>query len=143
MLGYVEVRDDLIRLETDSRERFTAFLDLLRELGDEPRVLQETTWAPSAYLWHLGGGRSLSLCQNDQLLDAWERNWPDERLPALEGRTPRQACRRQPLVLKVEALLRELENEADQLAQIGRPAPDVDFLRGEIGLRGVRAHPAA
>jgi len=60
----------------------------------------------------------------------------DERLPALRGRTIRQAVRGAPEdQMRVEALLREWEYHADLLAAAGKPTIDVSALRAELGLQ--------
>jgi hypothetical protein len=60
----------------------------------------------------------------------------DERLPALRGRTIRQAVRGAPEdQMRVEALLREWEYHADLLAAAGKPTIDVAALRAELGLQ--------
>ena len=59
----------------------------------------------------------------------------DERLPALRGRTIRQAVRGMPEdQLRVEALLREWEYQSDLLAAAGKPGIDTAALRAELGL---------
>lgn len=54
-----------------------------------------------------------------------------EPVPALRGRTPRQAANggEQPLL---EALLRQWEYEADLLAAEGKQGVDTDWLRQEL-----------
>ena len=65
--------------------------------------------------------------------------WPDHPLPALEGKTPRQAMRTQKGRAKVERLLAELEHNE----QANPPAEryDVDELRTALGLPLSRIHP--
>ena len=65
--------------------------------------------------------------------------WPDHPLPALEGKTPRQAMRTQKGRAKVERLLAELEHNE----QANPPAEryDVDELRTALGLPLSRLHP--
>jgi hypothetical protein len=55
-------------------------------------------------------------------------------VPALGDRTPRQAARREGDRPTLEALLRELEHDADRLRIRGLAAPDVDRLRDELGM---------
>ena len=60
----------------------------------------------------------------------------DERLPALRGRTIRQAVRGAPEdQMRVEALLREWEYHSDLLAAAGKPTIDIAALRAELGLQ--------
>jgi hypothetical protein len=65
--------------------------------------------------------------------DGWAKQWLDERVPALRGRTPRQAARSKERVL-LEAPLRQFEYEGDLLARDGRNGVDTDWLRGELGM---------
>jgi hypothetical protein len=59
----------------------------------------------------------------------------DERLPALRGRTIRQAVRGMPEdQMRVEALLREWEYQSDLLAVAGKQPIDTAALRAELGL---------
>jgi hypothetical protein len=67
-------------------------------------------------------------------VDAWQSLWPDERVPALGGATPRTASRRAQSRPRLEAVLREFEHDAYPLARAGRPAPDLERLRGALGM---------
>lgn len=59
----------------------------------------------------------------------------DERLPALRGRTIRQAVRGMPEdQMRVEALLREWEYQSDLLAAAGKQPIDTAALRAALGL---------
>jgi hypothetical protein len=51
--------------------------------------------------------------------------WPDQSLPALHGKTARQA---------VIDLLRTMENGEERLRKEGRPAYDFSRLRKELGI---------
>ncbi|MGE5290025.1 MAG: hypothetical protein ACM3ML_23130 [Micromonosporaceae bacterium] len=57
----------------------------------------------------------------------------DEQVPALRGRTPRQAARGKERPL-LEALLRQFEYEADLLAVGGKSGVDTRWLRDELGM---------
>lgn len=65
--------------------------------------------------------------------------WPDHPLPALDGKTPRQAMRTQKGRAAVERLLAEIEHRE----QASPPAVryDVDALRTALGLPLSRIHP--
>ena len=60
--------------------------------------------------------------------------WPDERLPALKGRTPRQAVRTTAGRTAVLELIRDMENDEAREAKAGHPAFDFSVLRRELGL---------
>jgi hypothetical protein len=61
--------------------------------------------------------------------------WPDMAVPALDGKTPRQAVETAAGRLKVAALLRDFENIEAHKRQAGEPFYDVGRLRTELGLK--------
>ena len=63
-------------------------------------------------------------------------NWADEPIPALKGRTPRQAMQSESGLERVKGLLRSYEDgEAQQAAQQGRRQISYQFLWDALGLR--------
>lgn len=63
-------------------------------------------------------------------------NWADEPIPALDGRTPRQAIQSASGLERVKGLLGSYEaGEAQQAAQQGRRAISYQFLWDALGLR--------
>lgn len=63
-------------------------------------------------------------------------NWADEPIPALDGRTPRQAIQSASGLERVKGLLRSYEDgEAQQAAQQGRREISYQFLWDALGLR--------
>jgi len=62
-----------------------------------------------------------------------EKYWLDEPIPALYGRTPRQAATGQERPL-LEALLRQFEYEADLLAADGKSGVDTAWLREQLDM---------
>jgi hypothetical protein len=62
-----------------------------------------------------------------------EKYWLDEPIPALYGRTPRQAATGQERPL-LEALLRQFEYEADLLATDGKAGVDTAWLREQLDM---------
>jgi hypothetical protein len=69
-----------------------------------------------------------------QFYDQHYRSWPDVPLPALGGRTPRKAAKLKSTRPRLEALLKQLENHAERDRLAGRPAADLGWLWGELGL---------
>jgi len=69
-----------------------------------------------------------------QFLEAHYRSWPDTAVPALDGRTPREAARDRTLRPRLISLLKEME-----LSQSRAPGPmasfDLSFLWAELGLK--------
>jgi hypothetical protein len=62
------------------------------------------------------------------------RKWLDEPLPALNGRTPREAVRLRSVRGKLVSLLKAMENMSERQRREGRPAYDFGWMWGELGL---------
>jgi hypothetical protein len=62
------------------------------------------------------------------------RAWLDEPLPALDGRTPREAASLKSARPKVIALLKDMENLSARERLEGRPAYDFGWMWGQLGL---------
>jgi hypothetical protein len=65
--------------------------------------------------------------------EGWEKFWLDEKVPALFGRTPRQAARGRERPY-LEAMLRQFEYEADLLAADGKTGVDTAWLREQLDM---------
>ncbi|NLZ42436.1 MAG: DUF2384 domain-containing protein [Comamonadaceae bacterium] len=71
----------------------------------------------------------------EQVLHRHYANWADETIPALDGRTPRQAITTPAGLERVKGLLREYEEgERRQSAAQGRPAVSYQFLWDALGI---------
>ena len=71
----------------------------------------------------------------EQVLHRHYANWSDEAIPALGGRTPRQAITTPAGLERVKGLLREYEEgERQQSAAQGRPAVSYQFLWDALGI---------
>jgi len=62
------------------------------------------------------------------------RRWPDEPLPFLDGRTPREAAREKSKRPKLIALLKDMETRSERQRRAGRPAFDFTPIWAELGL---------
>jgi hypothetical protein len=62
------------------------------------------------------------------------RQWPDEPLPALGGRTPREAAAVPSARRTLIALLKEMEVMNERGRRQGHPSYDFTWLWGELGL---------
>jgi hypothetical protein len=62
------------------------------------------------------------------------RAWVDEPVPALDGRTPRQAAQSRDLQSRVEDLIRGLEGMYERALKDGEPAYDPSWMWAELGL---------
>ncbi len=62
------------------------------------------------------------------------RNWLDEPLPALDGRTPREAAALKSARPKLISLLKAMENMSERERREGRPAYDFGWMWEDLGL---------
>jgi hypothetical protein len=62
------------------------------------------------------------------------RSWVDASLPALGGKTPREAAASKTGRPKLVALLKDMESHAARDRRAGRPAYDFGWMWGELGL---------
>lgn len=62
------------------------------------------------------------------------RAWVDEAVPALDGRTPREAAKSRDLRSRVEDLIRGLEGMYERALKDGQPAYDPSWMWAELGL---------
>jgi len=130
--GTLQVRDGQMVAEVNSRKRLTRLLDVLTRIGADPVVTDEKQIDPAQdFAWPAGEGTVARAAAPPA--EGWEKYWLDEQVPALRGRTPRQAAqgKERPLL---EALLRQFEYEADLLATEGKPGVDTGWLRQELDI---------
>jgi hypothetical protein len=130
--GRIKPHEDRIEVNVNSRERLERFLELLRELGENPVVSKQLVIDPAEDLAQMRAGQLLSIGASEQSQAAWLQHFPDQPLRALDGRTPREAARRADDGPRLETLLRELEHDADVLFSRGMPAPDIGCLRDAL-----------
>jgi tetratricopeptide (TPR) repeat protein len=130
--GRIKPLDDGFEVHVNSRERLERLLKLLREEDVEPVVSRQLVIDPAQDMPQVRVGSLLSLGGSGESQAAWLAHFPDQPLPALGGRTPREAARNERDAPRLEALLRELEHDADILAGRGLPAPDIASLRREL-----------
>ncbi len=69
-----------------------------------------------------------------QALEQHYSTWPDQRLPALGGKTPRAAAKTADGRRRVEELVRDLENSEERKRRDGEPFYDVARIRSTLGL---------
>lgn len=127
--GRIQRHDDGFEVEVNSRERFEGLLEIIRELGGEPRISRKLVFDPTEDLPSLRRGPLFPFAASRQSNAAWCEHWPDQPLSALGGRTPRQVARRERDQPLLEALLREFEHDADLMTRRGVEVPDIGGLR--------------
>ena len=122
------------RVSVNSEERLQALVQLLRGLGAAPEIGRRSVIDPAQDMPPIQLGMPMPFGASQDAVDAWQSLWPDERVPALGGATPRTASRRAQSRPRLEAVLREFEHDAYVLARAHRPAPDLERLRAELGM---------
>ena len=125
----------LVRAEVNSRARRDDVLRILDGAAARPRVRSETRIDPALDLPTVGGpigGPRAGAGMSKEAIEAWQRAWVDEQVPALDGLTPREASRSKRHLARLVALLRQIEHQTDPDRLAGRPAPDVEQLRTEL-----------
>jgi hypothetical protein len=68
-------------------------------------------------------------------MEQYYAKWPDMKIPALDGKTPREAVKSEMGRRKVAELLKDIENQENQNRRDGRYAYDVSKLRDELGIK--------
>jgi hypothetical protein len=67
-------------------------------------------------------------------MSEWATRWVDEKIPALDGETPREALRTPEGKKKVEELLKDFENMEERKKRDGEPYIDIDVLRQMLNI---------
>lgn len=144
----VRFEADQLRVETMSAQRLERAIEMVEcDLGDlveltereaipierrledaraEPRPERE---APPG----LTAAEERSIVE-DHISDRFHR-WLDEPHPGLDGQTPREAVAGRSRA-EVVRLVRGIENQSERARRRGEAAPEVAWLRGELGLEG-------
>ncbi len=140
--GRLEPKPDGFEISVNSDERLETLVELLRGLGSGPELGRRSVIDPAQDMPPIRLGMPMPFGVSQEAVDAWQALWPEERVPALGGVTPRTASRRVQSRSRLEAVLREFEHDAYVLARAGRPAPDMERLRAELGMHRWREPPA-
>jgi len=146
--GHIEVRDGRLRLECNSRKRLEIGKQLveqhggawLRHLGDSFRSLDALKRKVREEKPRRKAEREPSLPPEveRELLSKVKRehyeHCAEERLPALDGRTPREAARSKTGRRALEDLLRTMENNEQRAGREGNVAFDFSVVRKNLGM---------
>lgn len=130
--GQVKPVAEGLEVDVNSRERLERFLQVLREMGEKPEASKQLVVDPAQDMPQFRAGDLIAMGGSKESQEAWLTHLPDQPLPALGDRTPREAAQRPDDGPRLEALLREFEHDADLLRAQGRPAPDIERLREEL-----------
>ena len=149
--GHIEMHHGMLKLECNSRKRLSIGRQLvekhagefLRHLTDTFKSLDEikesaltgaSRGAPSES--DLAPGIPPEIQREVVLRHKTQHysNWADGPLPALQGRTPREAVRSETGRRAVHELLRDMENREERARKHGNTAFDFTPIRKELGL---------
>ena len=67
-------------------------------------------------------------------MEEWAHHWVDERIPALDGKTPREAVKTPEVRAKVEKLLKDFENMEERKRRKGDTYLDIQVIRQMLNL---------
>jgi hypothetical protein len=142
--GHIEIAGDELRLECMSRRRLELGRRLLEEAAGnwiehrEDRVrsiakaLEESPKEERGPTTRLPP--EIEAAAILQMKEKHYASWPDVALPALNGKTPREASRTVNGRKELRDLLRGMENNEAQERKEGRAAYDFGKLRRELGI---------
>jgi hypothetical protein len=124
VIGHLHIEGHRLSVEVNSAQRAKKFAALAKKLlGKNARYRTTVTESPEAMLGHGAPAMSPAQRAKQETLDAdpavqaqlahlmaqHYENWPSEKLPALGGKTPKQAVKTPDGREMVEALLEQLE----------------------------------
>jgi tetratricopeptide (TPR) repeat protein len=67
-------------------------------------------------------------------MEDWMIHWVDEKIPALDGKTPREAVMTPEGRKRVEELLKDFENAEERKKRDGEPYIDIQYLKQKLNL---------
>ena len=147
MLGSIGIQGGELVLECNSRERQAGARGLLDRLagGALEHLRDESTTQQELKSRAAAKPRESRPAKEEippdvktrLVAEALERHyakWPDMALPALDGKTPREAAKTDAGRRKLAMLLRDLENVEERKRKDGEPCFNVARLRAELGL---------
>ena len=151
LLGKIHLYDDILLLETNSKERGVRLRSIIEEACGEGIRFRYDSYqemnseAMKAKLTRMSGQPEKKPQPKDEIpkeirekilgefLEKHYQTWPDQPLPALGGKTPRKAVKDEKGRRQVESLIKTMENVGDR--GIGdMPYYDFGELRRELGI---------
>jgi hypothetical protein len=144
IMGTFRLLDGELHFEANSRKRFQRGMKVLKEtLGDALRLQEEERIPLKEMLKRKPQVPPEPVnipkeVQEEIILDFKRKhmeNWPGMCLPALDGKTPRQAVRSHAGRKAVAQLLKDFEVHEQKARLRGEPALDLVFLWRELGLK--------
>ena len=146
-LGRILLKDNRLVLECNSRGRFAQGIELLQKLGALDLVNKEEKAVDEVFEeLHAAHGIGEARMEDSEKLppgaegylkEYLERHydaWIDQQLPALDGKTPRQASKTVSGRQQLTGLIREMEYADSQQRGAGHLPYDWNKLRRRLGL---------
>jgi hypothetical protein len=146
VIGNIRIRGDELVLECNSRQRMERGKLLLSNIASNSlRHLRDEFTTQKELRSRAAAGRPGAVPDEKEMpkevrdevaryLEDHYRKWLDMKLPALGGKTPRNAMKSVQGRKQVIAVLKDIENGEDRKRQAGQPFFDVARLRLELGL---------
>lgn len=143
IMGSITISGKRLFLETHSRERLERGKNRLDELlKDHIRHVADSFESVKAATNRAGGREAMvkaeAIPENDRFtvsfLTEKYREWLDDRIPALDGMTPREAVRTAKRRERVLEFIKDMENREEKRKKEGGSYVDLRFLREDLGL---------
>jgi hypothetical protein len=152
VLGHIRINDRQLTVEVNSDKRAQQFQKQIKKLLPEARYKTSVIESPQAMLAHMQDeGENAQIRQQREEQEELNNNpevrekimefmrehysqWPHEKIPALNGKTPLQAIKTEDGREKVEALLRDFELRITN-SNLPIDLSIFDELRERLGLK--------
>jgi hypothetical protein len=140
-LGSLSLDGERLVLECTSRQRLRRGMALLRKLAGgalEEQLTQFQSAKAAMRNKPQSAPERAPLEGEDEIIAKYKeqhfKTWPDISLPALGGRTPREAARDAKVRPRLIELLKSIENDEEHQRMEGRAFFDVSRLKSELGV---------
>jgi hypothetical protein len=143
-MGTFRLQADELQFEANSLKRFRQGMKVLENNFGETIVLKEQKKTPLAKMLKKSRHDApepvkIPMEEQARIVNQFKRkhyqNWPDMNLPALKGKTPRQAVRSNTGRKAVAQLLKDFEVLEQENRLRGEPALELAFLWRALGLK--------
>jgi hypothetical protein len=134
VFGAIRIGNGRLRLEANSQKRLAIGCQLIeKNAGGRVHRVADDVELPAAKRPPLSPEEERNMVLSVKA--AHYATWPDIPVPALGGKTPRDAVRSETGRHAVDQLLRDFENSEEHERLAGHPAFDFGPLRAELGLK--------
>jgi hypothetical protein len=149
VLGDFRIEGERLVLECNSRERLARGKNMIAQLAcaavtfeqdafvtqaEMKRNIRENPAPPKSRQSEISAADKRRI--EREFVEDYYAKWPDTKIPALGGKTPRQAVKNAAGKRKVAEILKEIENGEARKRKSGEYGYDVGRLRAELGIKG-------